>query len=131
MAAAAGESIENWIDEDADDYYVAEYTRHKQEQKERQREAKKKRKKNHAHAQESREVDWDAIYDPEQPVRLEDYKGSLEELDAKYEWKQRLHAHQRKKNKPEPDTRASSEQQDSKFRKFTYDTFHSFHIAGI
>lgn len=116
LAAGNGESIENWIDEDADDYYVAEYTRHKQEEKERQREAKKKRnKKKNQH--ETRDVDWDAIYDPEQPIRLEDYKGSLEELDAKYEWKQRLHAHERKKNRPDTRRRAESPpQQQTKFR---------------
>ena len=109
---------------------MAEYTRHKQEEKERQKEAKKRRKKK-SNQHETREVDWNVIYDPEQPVRLDDYRGSLEELDAKYEWKQRLHAHERKKNKTQPDSgggggggmRASSEQQQpppdsSKFRKF-------------
>lgn len=99
--AGAGESIENWIDEDADDYYVAEYQRHQQEQKERQKDAKKRRKKKRG-LDDLKDVDWSTPYDPEQPTQLDAFRGSIEELDAKYEWKQRLHAHERTKKREQP-----------------------------
>ncbi|GAB7351992.1 hypothetical protein MBLNU459_g2514t1 [Dothideomycetes sp. NU459] len=91
-APGAGVSIENWIhDDDDEDPYAAEYLRRKEEEKQQKRWNSRKRKKKN---NELREVDFDAIYDPERPVRLADYKGSEEEVHAEHDWKQRLHAHQ-------------------------------------
>lgn len=91
-APAAGLSIDNWIhDDEEEDPFAAEYLRRKEEERlQRKKESRKRKKKNN----DSRDADWDAIYDPERPVRLTDYKGSEEEVRAEHDWKQRLHAHQ-------------------------------------
>lgn len=117
-APRVGDSINDWIDEEADDYYVTEYQRHKQQQKEREKDAKKRHKKKR-HMTETKEMDWNAPYDPEHPTQLALYKGSLEELDAKYEWKQRLHAHERKNKTHELQDKSKSmpPPADSNFRK--------------
>lgn len=62
--------------------------------------ANRKRKKKNKEVE--RLMDFDQIYDPEYPIRLDEYKGSEEQANAEYEWKQLLHAHQLRKRKPSP-----------------------------
>jgi len=93
-------SIEKWTkgDEFEEDPYAAEYLRRQDEEKRKAREASrrwKKKKKNYREAE--RIVEFDDIYDPAYPIRLDAYKGSEEQANADYEWKQLLHAHQFRK----------------------------------
>ncbi|GAB7345481.1 hypothetical protein MBLNU457_3807t1 [Dothideomycetes sp. NU457] len=107
-AAVTGSSIDQWMNNDGyeEDPDAAEYLRKKEERQRAWWAEKKKQKKKNKKAE--REVDWDAIYDPEQPVRLAEYKGSQEQADAAYEWKELLHAHQYARGPP---SRQSSEEE--------------------
>lgn len=108
-AAVTGSSIDQWMNNDGyeEDPDAAEYLR-KKEEKQRAWWAEKKKQKKKKNKKTEREVDWDAIYDPEQPVRLVEYKGSQEQADAAYEWKELLHAHQYARGPP---SRHSSEEE--------------------
>ncbi|KAL1296860.1 hypothetical protein AAFC00_004479 [Neodothiora populina] len=106
--APSGDAILDWINPEADNQYISEFERHKQLEKERARESKKRRNKKKNQHHEVVEQDWNAIYNPEQPIRLELYHGSLEEIDAKYEWKQRLHAHEKYKRNQEAQAAAAA-----------------------
>lgn len=102
--------IDRWKNDndDVEDPYAAEYLRHKEEEKQRQRWANKKRKKKAQDA--GRWVDFEQIYDPEVPTRLDDYKGSDEQANAEHEWKQLLHAHQMKKKQRTPSPEVQAQQ---------------------
>ncbi|KAF2155578.1 hypothetical protein K461DRAFT_318303 [Myriangium duriaei CBS 260.36] len=108
-------TIERWTaaDDDYDgDPYAAEYNRRMDEARRTKRGGKKNKKKKNNSA---RYVDWDSIYDPERPTRLEDYQGSEEQTQAIHDWKMRLHAHQLQ-GKPSRDL-SSSEDEYSKAPK--------------
>lgn len=90
-------SIEKWTAEDDFDPYAADYNRRKEEEKRRSRWANKKRKKK---KEAAREVNFDEIYDPQFPIRLDDYKGSDEQAQAESDWKQKLHEHQFRRRQP-------------------------------
>ncbi|KAF4551809.1 Hypothetical protein D9617_12g036990 [Elsinoe fawcettii] len=80
-------------DDDEGDPFAAEYNRRMDEARRAQRvRGGRKKKKKHG-AGESNWVDWDAIYDPAKPTRLDLYKGSDEQSQAIHDWKMRLHAH--------------------------------------
>ena len=110
-AVPTASSIEKWTTEDdfGENPYAAEYLRHQEEEKKRTRWASKRRKKKNKDA--ARIVDFDQIYDPEFPIRLEDYKGSEEQAMAEHEWKQLLHAHQFRRR---PSSPRSSEEDDGR-----------------
>jgi len=115
-ATVTGNSIDKWRNNDGfeEDPDAAEYLRKKEERQRAWWADKKKQKKNKKTA---RDVDWDAIYDPEQPVRLVEYKGSQEQADAAYEWKELLHAHQYLRD---PSSRQSSDDEIQMPRRMCY-----------
>lgn len=87
-------TIDKWKtndDEYDEDPFAAEYNRRMDEEKRRKRGGRKKNKNRN---KDSKYVDWDRVYDPERPTRLEDYQGSEEQVQATHDWKMRLHAHQ-------------------------------------
>lgn len=92
---AQNTSLADWANEDEDDPYAAEFIRRQEEQKRNARQAKRKKKRKG----DDRFVDFDQIYDPAQPTRLDDYRGSEEAAAASNEWKNRLHAHQLKRRR--------------------------------
>ena len=115
-------SIEKWTTEDDFDEnpYAAEFNRRREEERQRSRWNKKSRKKQKKGA--ARIVDYDEIYDPDRPTRLEDYKGSEEQARAEHDWKAKLHAHQMKKRpaSARSSDRSSTEREGSKIRRKMY-----------
>lgn len=92
-------NIAKWTEPDDGDEdlggnpYAMDYIRRIEAEKHHQRGGRNKKKKK---ANAIRYVDWDKIYDPERPTRLDDYHGSDEQIQAIHDWKMRLHAHQLK-----------------------------------
>ncbi|KAG8622790.1 hypothetical protein KVT40_009301 [Elsinoe batatas] len=100
-------------DDDEGDPFAAEYNRRMEEARRANRRGGRKKKKNQR-AGDSRWVDWDAIYDPAKPTRLDLYKGSDEQSQAIHDWKMRLHAHHLK---DKPRHGPSSDEEDEYSRR--------------
>jgi splicing factor 45 len=60
----------------------------------RQRGGRKKKKKK---MDQSRETDWDELYDPSKPTNVEEYLRSDERIREVREWRELLYRHRRKK----------------------------------